>query len=125
MEQCHDRAAVKRYTVFGLEVGEECWTAANALETYQKHGTATGCNDREGGPWSLDVYRIIPCPSKTICCLKKEIDFSIILLLHVGWGGELSVSLDFSTLFNIVVYSGVFPGVLKIVEVICLYKSGD
>ena len=49
----------------------------------------------------------------------------MILLLHVGWGGELSVSLDFSTLFNNCVYAGVFPGVLKIVEVICLYKSGD
>ena len=76
MEQCLDLAAEKGYTVFGLEVGEECWTAADAMETYQKHGRATDgyytCKNREGGPWSLDVYKIIPCTGITICLLKKR-----------------------------------------------------
>ena len=70
MNNCHDLAAERGYTVFGLEVQEECWTAANALKTYQKYGRATGRNtcepDGEGGKWSLDVYKIIPCPGMTI-----------------------------------------------------------
>ena len=51
--------------------------------------------------------------------------FSMILLLRAGWGGKLSVSPDFSTLFNNCVYAGVFPDVLKIAKVIRLYKKGD
>ena len=70
MDNCHDLAAERGYTVFGLEVQEECWTAANALKTYKKYGRATGSDtcepDGEGGTWSLDVYKIIPCPGMTI-----------------------------------------------------------
>ena len=52
----------KGYIVFGLQTGAQCYTAADAEETYKKHGTYDQCNDGVGGSWALDVYKIVPCP---------------------------------------------------------------
>ena len=61
IEQCHDRTIQQGYTVFGVQAGVQCFTAADAEETYKKHGISTNCKDGVGGIWALDVYKIVPC----------------------------------------------------------------
>ena len=34
----------------------ECWSRAEAEQTYHKHGTSDRCKDSKGGPWANDVY---------------------------------------------------------------------
>ena len=68
------RAALLGYTVFGLEVGEECYTAADAEQTYKMYGPATNCTGGVGGQWALDVYNIascLPLPGITICYMNS------------------------------------------------------
>ena len=61
----------KGYTVFGLILGKKCCTAADAEETYKKHGTYDQCNDGVGGSWALDVYKIAPCPPGITICMRS------------------------------------------------------
>ena len=42
------RAALLGYTVFGLQVGEECFTAADAEQTFKMYGPATNCKGGVG-----------------------------------------------------------------------------
>ena len=66
------RAALLGYTIFGLEVGVECYTAADAELTYKKYGPATNCTGGVGGQWALNVYKIVDCPPGiTICYMKS------------------------------------------------------
>ena len=72
IEQCYDLAAQKGNTVFGVQNGKECFTAADAEETYKKHGPKTNCKDGVGGDWALNVYKIVPCtPGITMCCIRS------------------------------------------------------
>ena len=66
------RAALLGHTIFGLEVGEECYTAADAVLTYKKYGPATNCKGGVGEKWALNVYKIVDCPPGiTICYVKS------------------------------------------------------
>ena len=74
IERCQDLAAQKGNTVFGLQYGKSCYTAADAELTYKKHGPKTNCKDGVGGFWALDVYKIVPCTQGiTICCMEEKI----------------------------------------------------
>ena len=66
INKCHDRAAGKGNTVFAIQATTQCFTAANAGETYTTHGRANNCQDGVGGSWALDVYRITTCSPGTI-----------------------------------------------------------
>ena len=70
INKCHDRAAGKGYTVFAVESDDECYTAADAEETYKKHGASNNCHDGVGGIWTLDVYKIVHCPAGILLFLK-------------------------------------------------------
>jgi hypothetical protein len=61
-KDCYNIAKEHGWSVYAVQNGEECFTAANAGETYQKHGTSSGCRDGIGGFWAMDVYKIIDCP---------------------------------------------------------------
>ena len=61
IENCHNFAKEKGWSVFGVQAGDECFTAVNAEDTYQKHGQSRDCSDGKGGGWALDVYRITNC----------------------------------------------------------------
>ena len=65
INKCHDRAAGKSYTVFAIQATTQCFTAADAEETYKKHGRADTCQDGVGGGWAQDVYRITTCSPGT------------------------------------------------------------
>ena len=52
-------AADKGWAVFAVQYNNECFTAANAGETYTKYGVSTACNaNGRGGSWAQNVYRI-------------------------------------------------------------------
>ena len=70
INKCHDRAAGKGYTVFAVESDDECYTAADAEETYKKHGISDNCRNGVGGIWTLDVYKIVNCPAGILLFFK-------------------------------------------------------
>ena len=60
---CHEIAEREGWSIFGLQAGGvPCFTAADAGNTYQKHGRSEVCVDGKGGSWASDVYRITECP---------------------------------------------------------------
>ena len=46
--------------MFGIESGNECFSASDAGNTYMKHGRKDNCNEMGGDllDWSMRVYRI-------------------------------------------------------------------
>ena len=56
---CFEKALAKRYNVFGVQYGGECYTSATAEDTYKIHGPSTGCsNNGDGGFYAQEVYKI-------------------------------------------------------------------
>ena len=59
VQGCFEKALSKRYNVFGVQYGGECYTSATAEDTYKIHGPSTGCsNDGAGGFYAQEVYKI-------------------------------------------------------------------
>ena len=54
--KCLAAVRSRGYGVFALQSGGECWSGAEAEQTYHKHGTSDRCKDGKGGPWASDVY---------------------------------------------------------------------
>ena len=62
IEKCQDRAAERGYNYFAVQSQDECFTAVDAGQTYNKYGTSTKCgNQGVGGDWAQNVYKIVPC----------------------------------------------------------------
>ena len=61
IEDCHNFAQSKGWNVFGVQYGRECFTSADAENTYQKHGQTDRCFNGEGGFDAMDVYKIESC----------------------------------------------------------------
>jgi len=59
LDQCYKLARDQQYTHFGIHNDNECHTARDAGETYNRHGTAQGCNDGKGGEGKVSVYKIM------------------------------------------------------------------
>ena len=55
---CESYTRENGWQVFGVQFGKECFTAANAEETYQRHGETSGCSGGTGGFNIQDVYQI-------------------------------------------------------------------
>ena len=58
VEECRVRAEREGWTVFAVQKGTECYTPANAGDTYMEQGKGTGCVNGMGGGWRNDVYEI-------------------------------------------------------------------
>ena len=43
---------------FSTQYQKQCFTHANAKNTYNKYGPSTKCQNGKGGVWANDVYRI-------------------------------------------------------------------
>ena len=69
IEECRNYAQEQGFSVFAVQNGKECFTAANAADTYKRYGTSNKCKDGAGGPKALDVYEID-------CAGKCSWDFS-------------------------------------------------
>ena len=59
---CETYAKQKGWTVFAIQNQNECYTSAEAENTYQKHGQVDRCLNGKGGFNALDVYKIETCP---------------------------------------------------------------
>jgi hypothetical protein len=66
VKECQERAVREGNTVFAMQAKNECFTDSNAENTYKKYGISTKCRNGVGGPWSLDVYKLILCPGIVI-----------------------------------------------------------
>ena len=58
VQGCRMRTETMGWNVFAVQNDRECFTAADAVDTYQKHGEGTGCRNGRGGTWRIDVYEI-------------------------------------------------------------------
>ena len=82
VNNCHDYAAGKGYTVFGVQVWTSCFTASDARYTYKKYGKATNCEKGGGGGWALDMYCIIDRRLKQ-CLYRQPVPGIIIFFLYL------------------------------------------
>ncbi|XP_032241916.1 uncharacterized protein LOC5516255 [Nematostella vectensis] len=58
LQYCFKLAVSRGYRVFAMQFGNECYTGANAHNTYSKYGSGSGCSGGTGGGWHNDVYQI-------------------------------------------------------------------
>ena len=55
--KCAVAALKRKYRIFAVQHGGECFGGANAQKTFDKYGKSTACgNDGEGGVWANRVY---------------------------------------------------------------------
>ena len=55
--KCAVAALKKKYRIFAVQHGGQCFGGATAEETFDKYGKSTSCgNDGEGGEWANQVY---------------------------------------------------------------------
>ena len=77
-------AASRGWTVFAVQNDNECFTAADAVDTFMKYGVSTRCSaDGRGGPHAQNVYRI-SCGSGIIGLLFEVYNFTTGLPLVHG-----------------------------------------
>ena len=55
---CYQKAWKKGFKVFAVRYGKECWSSKDAIETYNKFGSANDCLGGIGGDYSNAVYQI-------------------------------------------------------------------
>ena len=58
IEDCHNYAKEQGFSVFAVQYNTECFTAANAAETFKKYGESSGCRNGRGGGWAQNVYQV-------------------------------------------------------------------
>ena len=58
VEECRVRAEKEGWTVFAVQAGSQCFTAADAGNTYTRYGKEKGCENGMGSGWRNDVYEI-------------------------------------------------------------------
>ena len=71
IEACRNYAKEQGFSFFAVQYSTECFTAANAGDTYQKYGESDGCNaNGRGGGWAQNVYQIVckECSLKSLGC---------------------------------------------------------
>lgn len=58
---CLKYAVEKKYKVFALQYGGECWVDHKQVNNYEIYGKIddTKCNSGNGGDWANAVYQIL------------------------------------------------------------------
>ena len=59
IEDCLIFAKQQGFSVFAVQYNTECFTSADADETYQQYGESDKCKNGRGGSWAQDVYQVI------------------------------------------------------------------
>jgi len=55
--KCAVAALKRKYRIFAVQNGGQCFGSATAQKTFDKYGKSTACgNDGEGGEWANQVY---------------------------------------------------------------------
>lgn len=60
VKKCHKFAKEKGFSVFAVQFDKQCFTAADAGDTYTKYGGTDRCRNGRGGNTAQDVYEVIP-----------------------------------------------------------------
>ena len=60
IERCHNLAKLYGFLVFAVQYDKQCFTAADAGDTYRKYGSTNRCQNGRGGTTAQDVYEVIP-----------------------------------------------------------------
>ncbi|XP_063683458.1 von Willebrand factor-like [Bolinopsis microptera] len=55
---CANYAGARGWTIFSVQANSECFTAANAGQTYNRYGGANNCVNGRGGGYAQDVYEV-------------------------------------------------------------------
>ena len=71
IRQCAHVALAKGYEYFGVQFYGECWSSANAADTYNKHGSSTNCvegvgKDMANFVYQFDKVRVLPVGSNQL-----------------------------------------------------------
>ena len=74
IEDCYNYARSQDWSVFAVQYQYECYTSADAENTYQKHGEVDRCSNGKGGFNAMDVYKILGL-SPGECRLKCKEDY--------------------------------------------------
>ena len=57
IDKCAVAALKKKYSVFAVQHGGQCFGGSAAEKSFGKHGKSTSCaNDGKGGMWANQVY---------------------------------------------------------------------
>ena len=65
VEECRKYAKNQGFSVFAVQENKECFAAANAEETYKKHGESNVCYNGRGGFFAQNVY-LVNCQGNLI-----------------------------------------------------------
>ncbi|KAL5254789.1 hypothetical protein ACHWQZ_G014288 [Mnemiopsis leidyi] len=80
IKDCYNYARDQGFSVFAVQYNTECFTAANAAETYDKYGGSSGCSNGRGGSWAQNVYKVAcedDCSPKSLGCWTDTGDRAI------------------------------------------------
>jgi len=95
--QCARKAQLAGNMIFGVEAGEYCFTDGKASEshkqtTYARKGKTTGCTNGKGGPWKIDVYKVLGTDAayNNLGCYKDDL-FRVIKGPHSIFNPETAV----------------------------------
>lgn len=66
---CAAAALRRRFKVFAVENGGECYSGRSAHRTYNRYGPTNRCRRGRGGPWAMDVYKFGQRMSYVELCL--------------------------------------------------------
>ena len=66
---CAAAALRRRFKVFAVENGGECYSGRLAHRTYNRYGPTNRCRGGRGGPWAMDVYKFGQRMSYVDLCL--------------------------------------------------------
>ena len=80
IKDCQKYAVDRKWTIFAIQYSNECFTAANAGDTYQKYGASLACStNRRGGVWAQNVYSISCFPDNE----RKVFPTAVIIILSI------------------------------------------
>ncbi|KAL5252434.1 hypothetical protein ACHWQZ_G015267 [Mnemiopsis leidyi] len=90
VEDCRNYAREQGFSVFAVQYFTQCFTAADAAETYNKYGESSGCVNGRGGGWAQNVYQVA-CQGN-ILTSDMEVNQP-----DVGWNGVPERAIDGNT----------------------------
>ncbi|XP_063684649.1 uncharacterized protein LOC134818870 isoform X2 [Bolinopsis microptera] len=72
IEDCFNLAMEQGFSVFAVQANRECFTSADAAETFNQYGLSAACQyDGRGGTWAQNVYQVTcegECSPKSLGC---------------------------------------------------------
>ena len=91
IEGCYNFAIEHGFSVFAVQNDNECFTAADAAETYQQYGRGSLCYNGKGAPYLQNVYHVT-CQGNVKLIFKNQIARVIIKVNKKSYAISTSMS---------------------------------